>query len=78
MLVGRRFLFDVARLARHSLTDANLSNHSPSCHADINIAPLLASVGGIGVIVGLITQSLMGNIAAAVTLVSGPSQLLWL
>lgn len=39
--------------------------------AGINIAPLLASVGGLGLAVGLATQSVAANVVAAVSLYSG-------
>lgn len=43
----------------------------PLAPAGINIAPLLASVGGLGLAVGLATQSVAQNVVAAVSLYSG-------
>lgn len=43
----------------------------PPPPAGINISPLLASVGGLGLAVGLATQSVAQNVVAAVSLYSG-------
>lgn len=38
----------------------------------INLTPLIASLGGISVIIGLASQSILGNVASAIALYSSP------
>ena len=42
---------------------------APAPAPGFHIGPLMASVGGVGVVLGLATQDLLSNIAAAVSLV---------
>lgn len=63
----------------HQPPPYDTQRHLKSCHprpvlpshAGINLGPIIASVGGLGVVVGLASQRLLMNAASAIALVGG-------
>lgn len=78
--IGRTALKDKAPLARLLETVGGLLNYGIYAGAfftclstcGINITPLLASLGGASVVIGLASQTILGELASSLTLFAAP------